>query len=745
MLKPPARSASRTIRLVMAAVVLAACDGDGTGPDARDRQFAKQGGDEQIAATGQLAVDPLRVVVSDAATEAPIPGAIVQWSVISGRGATLTTRSSLTDSSGVAATRLRVGPDSGTYRVRATTSRSVAGALTFRIRAITDPPVLLTVLPGRVSVGDTITLTGDRFSTTPGDNVVLFGGIRGLVVSATVNTLRVQVPPCLPDRTLDVRVLLGPLSSAPLDVVLDGNEAAPLMLEPGQARTVAEPESLGCLVLPGDDLDAEHLVVLQNASDRARVDLAYRLVGITGDSEDVAAEEAESLAGSLTADPARHAAPDAVSGSAPTDFATAFERRIRRREAAIPQSAFIRTPDAAAYRNGSGGEAPPVVGDRREFEVFNRNDEFTTVTAVVRHVSSRAVFYEDENTPAGGLGTSDFIGFGDLFDNPVYPKMVDVFGQPSDIDGNDRILVLFTPVVNELTGAGASGFVAGFFFGNDLTTRRGSNRAEIFYSVVPDPEGLHGDPRMRERVLEVVPPVLAHEFQHMIHFNQRTLLRGAGPESLWLSEGLAHAAEDIVGDVFANRGDAERAADFKVSNFSRVFFYLEDPGAVSLISPDSPGSLAERGAAWLYLRYLQAHYGGENLLGRLTRTTRVGVSNVEAETGRAWGSLFADWSTAIYADDAPWLAELAAPPEYTIPGVDLRALFSQTTRGFPLDPRRIGAGDFDLVDVLPAASAAYYLVGGAGVGTPRNLRIASDTGAALDSDAPAQLTVMRLR
>ena len=55
-------------------------------------------------------------------------------------------------------------------------------------------------------------------------------------------------------------------------------------------------------------------------------------------------------------------------------------------------------------------------------------------------------------------------------------------------------------------------------------------------------------------VRSTVPSILAHEFQHMIHHNERIIERGASNrEAVWLSEGLAHMAEDLVGEELRRR------------------------------------------------------------------------------------------------------------------------------------------------------------------------------------------------
>jgi hypothetical protein len=175
--------------------------------------------------------------------------------------------------------------------------------------------------------------------------------------------------------------------------------------------------------------------------------------------------------------------------------------------------------------------------------------KFDRVTARVRLVSQRAILYEDL-TAALSLSQEDVELFAGLFDDPIYPVDIGAFGVPSDLDGNGRVIILFTPSVNRLSPPGSGDFIGGFFFGLDLIpgSERG-NEGEIFYVLVPDPTGRFGNVRDAEMVRSTVPSVLAHEFQHMIHHSERIIEREASSrEAAWLSEGLAHMAEDLVGE-----------------------------------------------------------------------------------------------------------------------------------------------------------------------------------------------------
>src|SRR5690606_11597729 len=69
--------------------------------------------------------------------------------------------------------------------------------------------------------------------------------------------------------------------------------------------------------------------------------------------------------------------------------------------------------------------------------------------ARVRLVSQRAIIVEDTLNPSGGFTTSDYQEFATIFDNEIWPLLTSTFGEPSDIDNNGRVFILFTRGVNE--------------------------------------------------------------------------------------------------------------------------------------------------------------------------------------------------------------------------------------------------------------------------------------------------------
>ncbi len=722
----PARDARGPIALLAACAALAgACaSDDGMEPTITLAVGVVEG--DQVAATNQVAPEPLVVRVTAIDDGEPQEGATVTWTVVEGSGGRTIPASSTTDSLGLASTLLDVGAAAGDYVVRASTSGADPASIT--VRAFASAPTLASLDPVSAAPGETVTIQGSGFSDRADDNAVFFDANRAQVQSATSTQLVVTVPPCMPTADADVTARLGPLASNALTASITADPQAPLSLALGESRVRTSAADLACTVLPGAT-GQEYLVIVENA-DVAALDLLE--VRLAGHQEGAPIVLRDPLA------PATARAPDAPPSASAQDR---FEDRLRALERTLTAGAPLAEPAPAP---GIAASRVARLGQREDFQVFD-GDGFTTVAAEVVFTSTRAVLYQDVNAPSPGFGEDDFAAFAAEFDDPTYDRVVDVYGMPSDVDANERVIILFTPVVNLLTPPGSDGFVAGFFFGLDLTTAQGSNQAEIFYSVVPDPDGEFGDARTQDRILEVVPPVLAHEFQHMVHFNERRLIRAGGAEDLWLSEALAHTAESVVAEEFAARGDDERALDFELSNIARARRYLLDPEDTRLVAQFGGGTLAERGAGWMFMQYLRGHFDGDAILTRLTRTTATGVANVTSQTGDTWLNLVSHWLVANYADDAPELPLGPTNPRDEYPNMNLRADFQSLGLAYPLVPLEFPFGDVVAGATLPS-SAGRYLRFDAGAGAPDlRLRLTGEGGEPFESEALPALSILRLR
>lgn len=711
------RSSSKAIGLLVCAAVFAAC-GDGTGPAAGSVNVTARTGDAQFGTSGATLPEQLQVVVTDPSSKKIKSGVLVQWRIAEGSGAALTPTSSTTNSQGIASTTLRLGEQLGTYRVEATTEKITGSPASFTAKAVAVPAIT-SVTPSSANAGDTVTIVGQNFSTIADENAVSFGGFRGKVVSASATQLRALIPTCVPSRSVEVRASLGAVAGNQMSINVSGTTATPLQLARGETRVISEAAELACFRLPGGVSGLSFLLVPQNFSEVVASLTGVQLAGLIPGSTSVFMLDKPLVL--------------------PT--AEDLEWRLRRRERDL-----LLGPGVALRPQGSVTAAAcpaPVLGGRCNFQVLNRDNKFTTVSADVKAISTRAIIYQDITAPAGnGLTTADFQSLGAVFDDPIYQTDVSTFGAPSDLDQNGKVIILLTPVVNAWTDRGATGFIAGFFYGCDLLSRNscnGSNEAEIFYVLTADPTAQFSDARSRDVVMRSLPPVLAHEFQHMINFGER----GSSVDALWLAEGMAHHAEDVVGDEFAARGDAFNADLFKRQNTTRADRYLRATSSTSLIGDDEVGSLELRGGAWLFVKYLAGQYGNA-LLATLTQSTSTGVANVTAQTGKTWRALLSDWSVALWADNAPDLAGVTLRPELTFPDMNLRQRIAPTGN-FPLSVSVFNAfQDFLLTETLVASSQSYVLLRGGTAPQPLNLTFAGKHGGPFATGAAPQLTILRV-
>ena len=691
-------------------ILLGACR-DPAGPAPSRVTLAILGSDVIYAPAGVPLPEQLQIIAVDAVTKRPARDISVEWRVVAG-SATLSTAATTTNDFGVAGTTPTAGA-LGSYRVRATSDRILGEPPEFEVRVVAAP-LIAAITPSSFTAGDTVDITGINFSPTAADNAALFDGVRGHVLSATPTQLRVIVPLCLPQRQTSVRVALGFVSSPAVTATANAVSGALLELQPGQARTFVDPADVACIRLPGGIGGAMYLLTAHNVGDALFAPVGFELRGLTRQ-------------GPITT--------IAEPPAAPADFAWAFEQSLRARERMFAAEPSLPSVVAAA--------PVPNVGDDREFNVLDTGNRFAKINAVARVVTPHAILYVDAEAQSS-FTEADLNRLAALFEDPIYPTDVSIFGDVSDIDANQRVMILFTPRVNMLTPRGEGTFVAGYFYGCDLVTKArcsGTNSGEVFYSLVPDPTGKWADARSTANVLLSVPPVLAHELQHMIHFARR----GFSTDALWISEGLAQTAEEIVGDVFQTRGENALALTMKNGNYARASYYLASPQSTSLLAEAPPGSIEQRGAAWLFLKYLRGHYGENDLLRRLTSSTSSSVSNITAETGGEWSALLTSFGIALWADRAP---ELRGPLDarYTFPNFDLRTAMSGLG-GYPLRPFSLPWQDFSTAGSLPTASQAYYTLTAPNnpSAPPINFVFSGPRGAPFAATVRTQLTVLRVR
>lgn len=437
-----------------------------------------------------------------------------------------------------------------------------------------------------------------------------------------------------------------------------------------------------------------------------------------------------------------------------------FHAMLRARERVLSKSPGAISFDAAIAAHRVA--VPPTVGHERVFEVCTTADcaGFTNVAATAVYVGEKAAIYLDDAVPSGGYTSGDIDAIGQLFDQYLYPIDTTSFGRESDLDNNGVVVALLTDAVNDLSpNCNSDGSVIlGYFYGNDLLPGNAhSNAGEIFYSLVPAP----GDADCTIDLAfaqEYLGPTFIHEFQHMISFNQHVLVRGGSSEDTWLNEGLSHYAEELAGRAVPDQFcDGDCLTRFAVGDIGNSYSYLTDPEQHFLVEPGSSnGSLAERGANWLFVRWLVDQFGadltGAAFTRQLVETSRVGHANVEAVTSQPFATLIPEWQLANYTDNLPGFT--AASDRLQYPSWDFRttyaALNSQSPssfpRAYPLAPDSTLTGVYQRSGTLRAGSGRHVRVIQPAQGVAVTLQLSDSQGNAIGGSVAApRIGIVRIR
>jgi hypothetical protein len=523
---------------------------------------------------------------------------------------------------------------------------------------------------------------------------------------------------------------------------------ADVTLSPGQSSVLDPSSSDGCIRFPTPGASgAEYLVVVVSTS--AQVESG----GLSGPYE-LDAGSSGAVA-SVVPSPA-------LAAFRPREAAAEFHQRLREDEQRL-----ARTPGALlsiGTAQSAAATAPPAPGSQRQFNVISSTTSpftFTRVTATAKYVGRKVAIYLDDAAPANGYSQSDLDATGNLFDTQMYAIDSAAFGTESDIDGNGVVAVLLSPAINELSGDcnSTGSVILGFFYGLDLLpTQPHSNGGEVFYSLVPDPDNTTCTVPV-DFARQFLEPTFIHEFQHMISFNQHVLIRGGDAEATWLNEGLSHFAEELGARKLPDApGDPPhtRFSQFAIGDITNAYDYLSDEEDNFLIEPlGSLGRLPERGANWLFVRWLVDHFDtdttGANITRALLSTSATGSANVEAVTSDQFATLVTQWQMANYLDDLSGFNDASGRLGYS--SWRFRTTFgSLNTQDpgdfpspYPLVPDTVSTVAYVHTGTLRGGSAHHLLVEQASSAPSLEVKLSNDGKAPLSASLDARFGIARLR
>jgi immune inhibitor A len=263
------------------------------------------------------------------------------------------------------------------------------------------------------------------------------------------------------------------------------------------------------------------------------------------------------------------------------------------------------------------------LGTRLDFWVTN-NDTVQTfqVSAELTYKSENVYWFTEVGVFADESAVRDTV---DRFQAGAYVVNRAFFGSEWNpgVDGDPRLYILYT--------RGLGGSVAGYYSSQDQYSRLAneySNEKEMF--VISADNQVPGDPYLDS--------VLAHEFQHMIHwYHDRN-------EETWMNEGSSELATLLNG-------------------FDTGFFdvaYVSNPD-LQLTGWSSENS-AHYGAAFLFMAYFLDRFGEEATRALVAHPENgmvavdavlgeLGVTDPASGAPMTHADVFADWAAANFLGD----------------------------------------------------------------------------------------------
>jgi hypothetical protein len=275
-------------------------------------------------------------------------------------------------------------------------------------------------------------------------------------------------------------------------------------------------------------------------------------------------------------------------------------------------------------------EEPPDVfeiGDRRQFVVDNTDlDEQFNITAELIYATEHTYWWLEDGY---SLDSSSVSRSAERFERDIYPTTRYYFGSEwsPGVDNDPHIYVL----IAEQLGYS----VAGYYSSANQYPREAvptSNEAEMFLISAPNMGMYIGTDYFDE--------VMAHEFQHMIHWAVDI------NEDTWVNEGLSELSTLLNG--FASLGSIP---SFLVAPNTQLTTWPED-------GPRTP----HYGVAHLFFTYMLERFGEETIMRVVSEPANgmtgidnalraVGVTDPLTGAPVTANDVFADWLVANYLND----------------------------------------------------------------------------------------------
>jgi len=282
----------------------------------------------------------------------------------------------------------------------------------------------------------------------------------------------------------------------------------------------------------------------------------------------------------------------------------------------------------------------------------------------------------------------------DEFDNNIYPTVRNAFGSEPNpgVDNDPKIYVL---LLNIRDGFNGGSYTAGFYnSGNEYSVADNphSNVKEMLY--------MNFNPALPLTATGFF-TTLAHEFQHMIHWEQKTHLKSLDDDT-WLDEAMSEIAPTYLYGP----------------NYGRIVDYENAP---SDSLTDWQGLVSDYGVAYMWSQYFKDQFdtGGGNIFKGIMQQNSTGITSVNSAltttfVSKTFDIAFKDMSIAILSGNT---MNWGGHPEWsytsinTIPGTYSYGISNAETATLPgLFPiANTSNRNVSTLPALPIWSVGFYM------------------------------------
>ena len=232
-------------------------------------------------------------------------------------------------------------------------------------------------------------------------------------------------------------------------------------------------------------------------------------------------------------------------------------------------------------------------------------------------------------------------------DNDIYDWETNIFSKEwgEDAESIDRHLIGDDATINILVYNMQSNAMAGFFWPKDNFKKSyiaASNEKIMFYI---NANLLNSDEKETFTTLD-------HEFQHMIHFYQRAVLKDLHDDT-WFNELMSEATEDLLATKIGYKGprNVDPNNGSAGANNNKKGRYPIFNAHNTLPLTEWGGSVAHYGKASAFGAYLNRNYDGAKLLHDMMISSKPASQVLKEVTGVDTQTLVNQWGVAVVLSD----------------------------------------------------------------------------------------------